>query len=106
MFAVLETVTVPPKRRLFRTGVSAEWREHPRYLGITLEMPLGAREKSLRTRAYRAIRYAEGLKGIVLPRDFPYASYARDFGLAVSSPVPLLRRMAPALCRFAAGAAA
>ncbi|MDR1670025.1 MAG: hypothetical protein LBR76_08710 [Oscillospiraceae bacterium] len=104
MFAVLETETVPRRFCLWRAAVTAGERELPHYLCVTLEVPIGARIKDMRGRVVRAFRYISraGIKGIVLPPAFPYAALAETFGLTVSSPVPLLRRMAAAMCRHAA----
>jgi hypothetical protein len=42
-----------------------------------------------------------GVGGVVLPEDFLFPDLPERFGLAVSSAVPLLRRLAAPLCCFA-----
>ena len=103
MFAVLETVTVPPRRGWARGSHRIRVREKPRYLCVTLDMPLGARERSLRRRTVRGLHAAcrMGSTGVVLPKGFPFPDLPGLCGLAVSSPVPLLRRLAAPLCRYA-----
>ncbi|MDR0325380.1 MAG: hypothetical protein LBI19_04700 [Oscillospiraceae bacterium] len=103
MFAVLETVTVPARRGWPRGSHHVAVRERPRYISVTLDMPLGIREDTLRKRAFRALRAAKssGSAGVVLPKGFPFPGLPAHCGLAVSSPVPLLRRLAASLCRFA-----
>ena len=103
MFTVLETVTVPARRGWPRAGHRVAVREKPQYISVTLDMPLGAREGRLRGRVMRGLRAASrmGTTGVVLPKGFPFPGLPGDLGLAVSSPVPLLRRLAAPLCRFA-----
>jgi hypothetical protein len=97
MFAVLETVDVQARRG--RVTVC----HTPRYVRIALESPLKAREGRRRKQALRGLRAASrlGAAGVVLPKDFPFPELPEMAGLAVSSPVPLLRRLAAPLCRFA-----
>ncbi|MDR0293408.1 MAG: hypothetical protein LBH95_04565 [Oscillospiraceae bacterium] len=103
MFAVLETVTVPARRGWPRAGHRVAIREKPRYIGVTLDMPLGAGERDLRKRVVRGLSAVSrmGIAGVVLPKGFPFPELPERCGLAVSSPVPLLRRLAAPLCRFA-----
>ncbi|MCL1807753.1 MAG: hypothetical protein FWG31_08635 [Oscillospiraceae bacterium] len=103
MFAVLETVTVPERRGWLRNSHRLSAREKPSYLSVTLELPLNMREARLRKRVLKALRAAKksGSNGIVLPKGFPFPELPGQVDLAVSSPVPLLRRLAAHLCRFA-----
>ncbi|MDR1692297.1 MAG: hypothetical protein LBR72_02975 [Oscillospiraceae bacterium] len=103
MFAVLEVASVPRRFDPFARGFTAEGREKPSYLNVTLEVPLGARKGTVRRRARHIFEFLRraGIIGIVLPEGFPYAEEAAGYGLAVSTPVPLLRRLAAPLCRYA-----
>lgn len=103
MFAVLETVTLPPRRGWLRAGgIRVVARERPEYIGISIDLPFGTRERGVRKRIMRGLSQASrmGVAGVVLPKGFPFPDLPGMLGLAVSSPVPLLRRMAGSLCRF------
>ena len=103
MFAVLETVTVPARRGWAWKSHRVRIREKPRYLCVTLDMPLGARERWIRGRTVRGLQAASrlGSTGVVLPKGFPFPDLPGLCGLAVSSPVPLFRRLAAPICRYA-----
>lgn len=110
MFTVVEIEYVPPLRGLDRfskrrrRGFALSERTRPRCSHLRLDFPLGAKDAACHKRAEAGFfeTARQGSVGVVLPKDFPWPDLPESFGLAVSSPVPLYRRLAPRIASFAA----
>ena len=103
MFAVLETTTIPSRCAWTGARPRITYQDKPEYIRAKVALPLRARNTRLRKLYLRALRTIQksGAAGIVLPKDFPFPELAEKRGLAVSSAVPLLRRLAAQLCGLA-----
>ena len=110
IFTIVETETTPtlswrdrlPWRR--PAGFSVTGKPGAPYNRLLLEFPLDAREEELHRRAARGFEkiFSLGASGVVLPKRFPFARLAAEYGLAAATPVPLYRRMAGRIACFAA----
>ncbi len=78
----------------------------PRCLHSTVFWPLNAtpQQRGVRTALTFERLAALNVTGVVLSLGFPHADLASRYGLAVSTPVPLYRRMAGRLATWAADA--
>ena len=110
MFTLVQADKGPPRRwaeRLtgrWRQGFSVTCHQNPRYLVVTFLFPMGGADKLSLRQTERGMAFAaeKGSVGVVLPREFPFPELPGQFHMAVSTPVPLLRRLCGPICFYAA----